>query len=606
MTENRLRSILDGMSKEDIEGGLACIMEIGKTAQSHLKSLSSTPTEYKCYLLRTIPLEVRNLIYEYLLISDVLFTSDSVTRPFALHSFEGTHKYGLYPEVMYTCRQVYEEGSAVLYGVKNTFLIDCCEESKAISPLFRASSLEGTGNYTRVHATKLHLKSALMKVKSWKVILGTAREMTEIPATTSFVFFCRGICDVRPKFLRIEIVPKGIEFSYNYLKDSSLEDLYHPVKEVLTPLKMLRGIPNLEFGVVSGNDLPLFDGVKMPKASHIEHIHLGPLLEAKIKSLVQGDSKVIHLWKMYDKLVAYAQTFERNSDFKAAMKSEYGEARKRLDPPRKAPLDSSRDYPWFRRGLFKSGPVFHPVEDMLEHASFASEISDKKKFKAARQAVLEYLEPQYRRILAASEAISSFIKALKHAEGLLDANFVEGQTLHAEDKELATALVLLEDYAASFQRELSTDIRIQIALRSHEWELAYCTLSWEDKLTKLRKLLERGNSSDDVEFVQLFADCVYEMDEQYLDIRKARKAVFQDDPASTTTIMGMSLDEWAQPWRCDEKINWAVNEPDLGPWEDPNAESDYNSDLESMVDSIVYSEEEVSSDSDIEDESGDD
>ena len=59
---------------------------------------------------------------------------------------------------------------------------------------------------------------------------------------------------------------------------------------------------------------------------------------------------------------------------------------------------------------FKQEP-FHPVETNLEMASIASEDNDADAFKQARSAVLEYLEPQYQRIVAQAAAMAEFVKA---------------------------------------------------------------------------------------------------------------------------------------------------------------------------------------------------
>jgi len=361
---------------------------------------------------------------------------------------------------------------------------------------------------------------------------------------------------------------------------------------------MLRNIPNVEFGMVRGYELPLWYHSTMPIASNIEHINLGPLLEAKFQSLVQGNSKVVHLWKMYESLLAYAQTFERNLDWKEDMNPGYGQARKRLDPPPEAHPAFARKYPESEYRVFKVGQVVHPVEDALEHASFASETGDKEKFKVARQQILKYIEPQYRRIVASSDEIVAFIKVHKKVEGLLDAGFENNQIFEPSDDELARALVLLEDYTTSFKRDLTIKTRMVIALEPRTWELAYLMSNREENLTRLRQLLVRGSRANEIEFLQLFRDCASELDEQYLEIREARKTLFRDEPATTTRVMGMSLDEWAQPWRCDEKIDWDTNEPEFGPWKDPNAEPPYDSDLESVADSIEFSAEEESSDSD--------
>jgi hypothetical protein len=60
---------------------------------------------------------------------------------------------------------------------------------------------------------------------------------------------------------------------------------------------------------------------------------------------------------------------------------------------------------------------------------------------------------------------------------------------------------------------------------------------------QLRGVLERGQTSDTSEFLSGFKNCVDDIDSQYLDIRNARKAVFQDDPAGRKKIMGMSLED---------------------------------------------------------------
>jgi hypothetical protein len=404
---------IEAFSIAELQAELARRRQIESAPLSQLESLKPAEEKEKRHFLRTIPLEVRNQIYGYLLTSDILASSKSIFRPHVTTATLDPLSYGLYPNILYTGGQVYEEASAVLYGGKNTFIIDCHIERVAASPLFRSSSAIGTENYTRLHYQHLPLLAAIKKVKSWKLIIGTAEEMSELPSSTSFVYFCRAICDARLASLLIEIIPKGLRFSYNSLEDSSLEGYYHPVQKVLEPLKMLRNIAKLEFDVVKGDGLPLYEGAATPNASSIDHIYLWPLLQAKIKSLAEGDSKVVHLWKMYDNLLAYAQAFERSPLFQDAMKSEYGEARRRLNPSHNPVRDPAREYPWKKKGLFKYGQVFHTVEDMLEHASFASETGNKKSFKAARQAVLEYLEPQYLRMLAASAAVAEFIKAEK-------------------------------------------------------------------------------------------------------------------------------------------------------------------------------------------------
>ncbi|KAH8790697.1 hypothetical protein BGZ57DRAFT_923210 [Hyaloscypha finlandica] len=593
---------IEGFSIAELQAELSRRRQIENAPLSQLESLKPAEEKEKCYFLRTIPLEVRNQIYGYLLTSDILASSNSI--------YQLPLSYGLYPNILYTGRQVYEEASAVLYGGKNTFIIDCQIERKAASPLFRSSSATNINNYTwyiRLRYQDLPLLAAIKKVKSWKLIIGTAQEMSELPSTTSFIYFCRAICDARPASLLIEIIPKGLQFSYNYLEDSSLKGYYHPVQKVLEPLKMLRNVAKLEFGVVKGDELPLYEGATTPNAPSIDHNYLCPHLEAKFKSLVEGDSKVVHLWKLYDNLLAYAQAFERSPVFQDAMKSEYGEARRRLNPSHSLARDPDREYPWKKKGLFKYGQVFHTVEDMLEHASFASETGDKKNFKAARQAVLEYLEPQYLRMLAASAAVAEFIKAEKRHGGLFQADLQAADCALHRSEEFGEAFILLQDYNESLKRDLTRETRIEIAIRHLEWEQAYAADDRKFILERLGGLVESRRSVDNLLFIRYFKHCVDYFDLQYLSVREARKAVFADDPVGKILPLGKCFDDWAQPWRCDQHVNWTVNEPDLGPWGNPNrdamSEASYESDWTS--DSIDFSDEDMSDNSDSDDEFGD-
>jgi hypothetical protein len=598
---------IEGFSIAELQAELARRRQIENAPLSQHESLKPAGEKEKCYFLRTIPLEVRNQIYGYLLTSDILASSKSIYRLYETTAILDPLSYGLYPNILYTGRQVCEEASAVLYGEKNTFIIDCQNERVAASPLFRSPSAIGTDNYTRLRYQHLPLLAAIKKVKSWKLIIGTAEEMSELPSTTSFVYFCRAICDARPASLLIEIIPKGLLFSYNYLDNSSLEGCYHPVRKVLEPQKMLRNIDKLEFGVVKGGGLPLYEGATIPNASCIDHNYLCSLLEAKFKSLVEGDSKVVHLWKMYDNLLAYAQAFERSPVFQDAMKSEYGEARRRLNPSHSPARNPDRDYPWKKKGLYKYGPVFHTVEDMLEHASFASETGDKKSFKAARQAVLEYLEPQYLRMLAASAAVAEFIKAEKRHGGLFQADLQAADCALHRSVEFGEAFILLQDYAESLKRDLTRETRIEIAIRHLQWKQAYAADDRKSMLERLGRLVESRKSVDNLLFIRSFKICVNYFDLQYLSIREARKAVFADDPVGKILPLGKSLDDWAQPWRCDQHVNWTANEPDLEPWGGPDRdamlEAPYESDWTS--DSIDFSDEDMSDDSDSDDEFGD-
>jgi hypothetical protein len=72
-----------------------------------------------CYFLEMILIEIRNQIYDELLLNPILGTVKSVKegRPNSV-------KYNLWPSILPTCCQVHHEASDILYG-RNTFIVVC-------------------------------------------------------------------------------------------------------------------------------------------------------------------------------------------------------------------------------------------------------------------------------------------------------------------------------------------------------------------------------------------------------------------------------------------------------------------------------------------------
>lgn len=72
--------------------------------------------------------------------------------------------------------------------------------------------------------------------------------------------------------------------------------------------------------------------------------------------------------------------------------------------------------------------------------------------------------------------------------------------------------------------------------------------------------LERSYDYKDwTRYVEIFKQLVNDMDTQYLEIRAARKALFDHD---TLGERGCDID--CESWRCDEKVKWDVYEPFFG------------------------------------------
>jgi hypothetical protein len=156
------------------------------------------------------------------------------------------------------------------------------------------------------------------------------------------------------------------------------------------------------------------------------------------------------------------------------------------------------------------------------------------------------LEPQYQRIANASLQLAEFVKAEKKRGGALHRpSLLE---IYEGKPPCTRALLLLEDYAQSFVRDVPLATRINIRERQTKFECAYAFLERETLLKRLSSILANDNlkitGSD--EFFELFKLAVDDMDKQYLVIRKARKELFDCDDDAYERVID------PEPCKCDE------------------------------------------------------
>jgi hypothetical protein len=156
---------------------------------------------------------------------------------------------------------------------------------------------------------------------------------------------------------------------------------------------MLRGVEKLEIGTADIDDLSRY-----PDNTHtnnpIQPHDLDLDLVSEFKSLAEGNAPIAYVFKMYGRLLSYAQTFERNPTFREEMDAPYGDTRARFNPKNRGQF---LDYHYRGgRSIFKSyhktGGEHHPVEHYLEVASAASESNNVEEFLKAQREVLDYLE----------------------------------------------------------------------------------------------------------------------------------------------------------------------------------------------------------------------
>ncbi|KAE8447264.1 hypothetical protein EG329_010958 [Mollisiaceae sp. DMI_Dod_QoI] len=531
-------SKMESMSKMNID-------ELRSTLEESLEQVRARKTG--SLFLDLLPREIRDKIYQLLLVNNIMST------PRVLHGWglqnDRVGEFELYPVMLRTSRQIYYEASTILYG-DNKFIINFNQNDGYSSPLLRFEHtaygpLDGISRFVRIK-----------KAKNWRIILTACKYECRVP-DYDFGNFCRMICDEKLMSLDVQLLPRGKCISAYGFPDRDFKLKYHDVKDILNPLRFLRDVSKVKINEFPWEDLPFFASSGVERSA-IEPYNIPEVFIQELTELVQGTSIPRLIFKMFECLLAYAQTFERNPYFQKQMRPEWGVRQQVLM------RENIRPHGDIVHNPYTHGPL-HLVELGLKWASMAAERDDIDMFLQARNDTLEYLERQYQRIVTASRMISDFAKENKIDGGLFDAN--HGSSEPFETASAAQSLVLLENYANSFDRESPGITENYIRSMQCSYDAFYASTERGALLGKLGKALEAASGIGGtylretvfLDFAKTFKLLVDNMDTQYFEIRSARKMLYRNDDIDYPSHIDFEL------WRCDELIDWTLNEPFLGP-----------------------------------------
>ncbi|KAN0098365.1 hypothetical protein V8E51_014028 [Hyaloscypha variabilis] len=484
-------------------------------------------TRTKCDFLETLPLEIRICIYEYLLVNPALGSSNSVQhRGVANHCQTGN--YGLSHEILRTSRQVYNEAGGVLYG-SNTFCMAICglcwdtemdRLCSCVCPLFRYVNSNPRGPVQKFSA----LPPTVAKVRRWKWLIATGEGglFRSDSATPQLAALCRAISKSPLQSLEILIVQTEHEGSNGGCCEN--------MEKILRPLRLLRNLPvqGLLFRDPEIQEIP-----DKFRSRHYDTtlVSLLPALDVSkgLADLVQGDTPVEFAFDMFPFLLRYAQAFERYNPFKWDMGWSHGYDMLYAELP---PCYSS----WLRRGhqntldaSYQNGG--HPVESGLKQARIAARIEDSTQFKSQRLLVLQYLEPQYQRVRTAYNNVLEFIEKEKLIGNLLGANLeMDFWDYQMEEEQggvsVAEGIVVLEELAQALRRD--HPVKIKALIKQHQkWiDRIYYAPEREGALANLNRDFEIQHTQD---FKKNFISAFNHMEDQYMDILKARSLLYKTD-----------------------------------------------------------------------------
>ena len=226
------------------------------------------------------------------------------------------------------------------------------------------------------------------------VISAAVREASQLP-NASVVSFCQAVSRSSLVSLEVLSAQKRSEFDWMWsdtIRNSTKQRIrrHYVLEKFLEPFEMLHNVGNFTINEVAVPDRLADCTIDEDERPTPIHFDLG-FLSASMKLLVEGHSTCERVFLMHQRLVDYAQAFERYEPFRSGMQFSVGKTKKLRHDRQEEPWNAPRDHP------FKQTPL-HPVEEGLEPASIASDANDLLEFQIQRKIVLEYLEPQYQRI----------------------------------------------------------------------------------------------------------------------------------------------------------------------------------------------------------------
>ncbi|KAF7901757.1 uncharacterized protein EAF01_007056 [Botrytis porri] len=517
-------------------------LQHGKSSKITPTTLSTATPQHPKPTLLNIPRELRDKILDNLLISPILGTGASLCTKLNGTDIpipEQTPQHFLPTSILYACKQLYEEDSKNarpklgehwspdhvsrhdnldVYAISDTLVVSPLTRLLEDSYFTHATCM-GTDSRVLELTFRKSRSQQISRIKKWKVLVRCASNTYGMHA---LIQFCRAVCEILG--LEITFLLVGTEN-----KNERID--FNRALSTWDPLNILRKVAKVDFREATGDEIPEY----MFYHGSWDDYHCEGFLSS-INSLeghvalMKGSSPLnftdsIHL--QYDRFLEYAQAFECNPGFRAD-----------LD----LPLDNNAKLPRWGcpNNVFRAKSP-HLIEQNINFARKIAMIpySDIRLFRWFRDQVLLEIEKQYEAINRHAFNLNEFIKSEKRYEGFFGLAGWEvkialtrpyyGTGDISKDPRLSTieqyieahreslrddwwdrstkAVLLLEEYADSFGRELSFQWRIEF----RKYDIA----SLNNHLQRaglLKNLKEAYNSWAYNDFIQWFKEAVDDMD----------------------------------------------------------------------------------------------
>lgn len=366
-----------------------------KTVEDKLIQANSTSP-----FMKKLPIELRLKIYELLLVNSKLSETDSIGKGV---EYGKAIKFELTPGILGTCKAIRDEAEPILYG-SNTFVIECIGGYGPMgrlhvpqSPLTRYAS----PSYEYDSDTEDEIETSLMgysgtelqfdystfkamkKVRHWRILTAAYRPTPSNPIPAkSFVHFCQALCQEAPMQPQrsLEIVLALAKVHPIVVANSKSEESQYLFSQeqlnlLLQPLRLLKDL-KLSLNIAQfKTDLPVstqlcgsgpdyyfpYSEAQTAEVNLERFMNLASPIIDKYHTLVEDLSPTEKVFKMYDQLMAYVESFERSGKFcKDLFTLQRGSDASRRE---------TRHYGWHLPGHSLGNPFkgptpssYHPVE----------------------------------------------------------------------------------------------------------------------------------------------------------------------------------------------------------------------------------------------------
>ncbi|ESZ93170.1 hypothetical protein SBOR_6449 [Sclerotinia borealis F-4128] len=511
---------------------------------------SHTP---KLHLL-TIPREIQQEIYSYLLVNPILGKAASVS---AATDFGSSQAYDLHTNILYVCKRTYQEGILTLYG--NPIFMDC-SKSPGIWELQNGTDQEliydhedfengieepniinlcpltrYTNNEPKEHVAKPPFRNtpAVQHVKSWNVLL-SAIDRTYW-SSDPFAEFCVALHPHSGISLELSVLPMGFICQHVNPPDIVTQDQDVGQVNNLLPLKMLRNIKNLVFKTAEVDSIPDYCyGIDNEETDLSVPDLPSPELMEEYYKLTSGEAPVIEcVGRMWDKLLQCVSTFERAklhiSDGTCGIHYR-GFRFHDVRTPSNLAVNDIPSHPDIPHSLAED-PNYRgaraiadtTVSSSLEHTESTEDVVH---FKQYRRQLLETLEPQYQRIRRCATKIREYLQHENGPNGI----FVIRPSSVDDRKQywdrIAKGIDLLEEYEYSFIRSLTEEVQLSIQKQNKFIVLKYKFLNSELLMHSVAWAYKKGIWRAVTEWYKLAVAC---MEKQFFKLQWCRMDLFMWD-----------------------------------------------------------------------------